>query len=96
VSENHNHVSHKKEYFFVFIMLTLLTAIELVVPNMKVTQFAKASSLTGLALGKAFLVAYSYMHLKDETKWLKFIALIPISAFVYTVVVVLDSIYRYN
>ncbi len=88
------HKSHKKEYFGVFIMLTLLTVVELIVPNMKVTQFAKASSLTGLALGKAFLVAYSYMHLKDETKWLKFVAAIPISAFIYAVVVVLESIYR--
>ncbi len=88
------HKSHKKEYFIIFIALTLLTVIELVIPNMKVSYFAKASSLTGLALGKAFLVGYFYMHLKEETKWLKFIALIPISAFIYAVVVVLESLYR--
>lgn len=96
MSENHVHVSHKKEYFFVFFMLTLLTVVELIIPTMKISQFAKGSSLTLLALGKAFLVAFSYMHLKEETKWLKIIALIPISAFVYTVVVILDSLYRYN
>ncbi|MFZ4713131.1 MAG: cytochrome C oxidase subunit IV family protein [Bacteriovoracaceae bacterium] len=88
------HKSHKKEYFGVFVMLTLLTGIELVIPNMQVSQFAKASSLTGLALGKAFLVAYSYMHLKDETKWLKFIAAVPMSAFLYALFVVLESMYR--
>lgn len=89
-----NHKSHKAEYFKVFVMLTLLTAIEMVIPNMKISQFAKGSSLTFLALGKAFLVGYSYMHLKEETKWLKFIAMVPISAFVYALVVVLESLYR--
>lgn len=86
--------SHKAEYFKIFIVLTALTIVELIIPGMKVTYFAKVSSLTGLALGKAFLVAYSYMHLKEETRWLKFIAMIPLSAFVYALVVVLDSLYR--
>ena len=40
---------------------------------------------------KAFVVAYWYMHLKEENKWLKFIAAIPISAFIYAVVVILES-----
>ncbi len=89
-----SHKNHKMVYFKVFIALTVLTVVELVIPDMKISQFAKASSLTGLALGKAFLVGYSYMHLNEETKWLKFIALIPISAFIYAMVVVLESLYR--
>jgi cytochrome c oxidase subunit 4 len=88
------HKNHRAVYFKVFIALTVLTIVELVIPAMKISYFAKASSLTGLALGKAFLVGYSYMHLNEETRWLKFIALIPISAFLYAVVVVLESIYR--
>ena len=54
----------------------------------------KAISLTLLALAKAFCVAYFYMHLNEETRWLKFIAAIPIAAFVYFIVVVLESLYR--
>ncbi len=91
---NASHKSHKVEYFKVFVMLTLLTIVELLIPDMKISQFAKGSSLTFLALGKAALVAWSYMHLKEETKWLRFIALIPMSAFIYALVVVLESIYR--
>ncbi len=89
-----SHKSHKAEYFKVFIMLTALTVVELVIPGMSISHFAKGSSLTLLALGKAAIVAYSYMHLKDETRWMKFVALIPIAAFCYAVMVILESMYR--
>lgn len=88
------HVSHKAEYFKIFFMLAALTVVELIVPNMTLSQMARGSSLTVLALGKAALVGWSYMHLKDETKWMRFVALIPISAFFYALVVVLESMYR--
>jgi caa(3)-type oxidase subunit IV len=93
VSET-SHTSHKKEYFKVFFILTALTIVELIVPAMKVSQFAKGSSLTLLALGKACIVGWSYMHLKDETKWMRFVALVPISAFAYAAMVILESLYR--
>lgn len=89
-----NHKSHKAEYFKIFLVLTALTAVELVIPGMTISQFAKGSSLTFLALGKAAIVAWSYMHLKEETKWMRFVALIPISAFLYAVMVILESLYR--
>ena len=91
---SHNHKSHKKEYFKIFFVLTALTIVELIVPAMKISQFAKGSSLTFLALGKACIVAWSYMHLKEETKWMRFVALVPISAFAYAAMVVLESLYR--
>lgn len=86
--------SHKKEYFKIFIVLTALTIVELIIPNMKISQFLKASSLIFLALGKASIVGWSYMHLKDETKWMRFVALIPIAAFAYAAMVILESLYR--
>lgn len=89
-----NHKSHKMEYFKVFLVLTALTIVELIIPGMKISQFAKGSSLTFLALGKACIVAWSYMHLKEETKWMKFVAMVPISAFFYAVMVILESLYR--
>ncbi len=91
---SHNHKSHKKEYFKIFFVLTALTIVELIIPAMKISQFAKGSSLTFLALGKACIVAWSYMHLKDETKWMRFVALVPISAFAYAAMVILESLYR--
>lgn len=87
--------SHKKLYFIVFAALTVLTLIELWIPGLEnLSSFSKGSSLTGLAIGKAFLVAYIYMHLNQESRWLKFIAAIPISAAIYALVVCLESLYR--
>ncbi len=89
------HKSHKKEYFLVFGALVLLTLLELWIPGLKnIKYFWRASSLVFLACGKAFLVAYFYMHLKEETKWLKIIAAVPLSAAVYALVVILESLFR--
>lgn len=89
------HQSHRKEYFFIFFVLVVLTIVELAVPDIKsLSKMAKASSLVFLAIGKAFIVAYYYMHLKDEKTWMKIIAAVPISAVVYTIVLVLESTYR--
>lgn len=87
--------SHFKEYMLVFLALTILTAIELVIPGLEeASTFFKSSSLIFLAIGKAFIVAYFYMHLKDETRWLNLIAAVPISAALFAVVVILESLYR--
>lgn len=94
-NEAHVHVSHKKSYIVIFVILALLTAIEIWVAEIKgLSKFGKGSSLTFLAIGKAFIVAYYYMHLKEETKWLKFIAAIPIMAGVYATVLCLEAIYK--
>jgi cytochrome c oxidase subunit 4 len=91
----HHEKSHKAEYLIVFLVLGILTIIELYIPGLKnVDQVSKTVSLIGLALGKAFLVAYYYMHLKQETKWLKIIALIPLSAALYATVLIIESVYR--
>lgn len=94
MSEAHVHKSHRKEYFVIFFLLAFLTIVEVFVPELDLTQFMKGVSLTVLALGKAGLVGWFYMHLKEETRWLKFIALIPVSAFIYAAVVILESLYR--
>jgi caa(3)-type oxidase subunit IV len=93
--EHHEHKSHKKEYLIVFLVLTVLTAIEIWVAEIPgIGKFAKGSSLTFLAVAKAFLVAYYYMHLKEETKWMKFIAAVPLAAVVYATVLCLEATYK--
>ncbi len=86
--------SHKKKYFMIFILLGVLTIAELIAAEAGWSYFWKATSLSVLALGKAFAVAYWYMHLDEEKSWLKFIAAIPMSAFAYAVVVILESVSR--
>lgn len=85
---------HRKEYFIVFAVLAILTALELAIPSLEIAYIFRASSLTLLALGKAFVVAYFYMHLKEETRWLKFIAVIPITAGFYAAALMLESTFR--
>jgi caa(3)-type oxidase subunit IV len=102
MSDNHNHdnhaphehKSHTVEYVIVFFALALLTLLELKIPGLDTKYAYKAAGLVGLAAGKAFIVAYFYMHLKEETKWMKFIASIPISAAIYATVLIIESSFR--
>ncbi|NOT77417.1 MAG: cytochrome C oxidase subunit IV family protein [Bacteriovoracaceae bacterium] len=94
MSESHEHKSHTKEYIIVFFVLTFLTVVELMIPGLDTAYSNKAIGLIGLAVGKALVVAYFYMHLKEETAWLKFIAAIPISAAFYAVALILESKFR--
>jgi caa(3)-type oxidase subunit IV len=93
-AEAHTHKSHTVEYIIVFVVLTLLTAIELAIPNFTIPYSQKAIALVGLAVGKACIVAYFYMHLKEEKTWLKLIAALPISAAIYACILMLESVYR--
>lgn len=86
--------SHKKLYFLVFLALAFLTIVELFIPGMDKSWGVKASLLGAMALVKAFLVAYYFMHLNMETWWMRAIALVPISAGFYALFVCLESMYR--
>lgn len=88
------HKSHTKEYMLVFLALAVLTIIELIIPELNVSYASKAFGLTLFAFAKAFCVGYFYMHLNEEKRWLKFIAIIPVSAFLYFTMLILESSYR--
>ena len=90
----HEHPSHTKEYIIVFFVLTFLTALEMAIPGLDTVYMYKAIGLCGLAVGKALVVAYFYMHLKEETRWMKFIAAIPISAAIFATVLIIEGLYR--
>lgn len=92
--DTHVHKSHTVEYVIVFVALSLLTGLELAIPDLKVEYYLKAISLVALAFGKAFIVAYFYMHLKEEKGWMKFIAAMPIFAVLFAIVLILESVYR--
>jgi len=96
----------KEKYIRVFWVLCALTAIELaivwagkafpVIPQMIIVL-----GIVLFSAGKAVVVGYSYMHLEHETKWLKFVACLPVIAFLYAFFLVNDvkhdrpfSVYR--
>ena len=84
----------KKSYFAVFGILAVLTIMELTVPYLSIYQAAAATALVLLTLTKASAVALYYMHLKFETKHLKWIAMLPLVTGVYAVVLMLEAIAR--
>lgn len=89
------HKSHKKQYFVIFIILAVLTALEVGVAEIDgLTKMVKGVSLTLLAVAKALIVAMYYMHLNEETRWLKFIASIPLLAAVFATVLCLEGYFK--
>lgn len=89
------HKSHKKEYFIIFFILAFLTALEVGVAEVDgLAKLTKGVSLTLLAVGKALIVAFYYMHLNEETRWLKFIAAIPLAAAVFATVLCLEGYFK--
>lgn len=79
----------KRTYILVFILLTVLTIIEIAVAEYS-QGLIKQTLLTLLALVKAFYVAYYFMHLKDESPLLKAIALLPLFGFIFAVVLIVE------
>ncbi len=85
----------KKEYFVIFVVLTVLTAIEVGINYVGLSRGMKIAGLISLALAKAVLVAMFYMHLKSETKSLKLVIGIPmLFPALYAVVLIVESIAR--
>jgi len=59
------------------------------------TPHWSSSALFLLSVAKAGLVGLVFMHLKFETKWLKFIALLPAIAAFYAVMLCGEAFYRH-
>ncbi len=97
------YVNHKGTYIKIFVVLAVLTAIEVSIPFVARSQpdpftalgltWSRTALLT-LAVAKATLVALFFMHLKWETKWLRFIALAPATLVFFAVWLVAEAIYR--
>jgi cytochrome c oxidase subunit 4 len=84
-----------KFYLLIFVGLSLMTLAQVII-----FQYAGLSHMVNaivqmvIALVKVILVAYYFMHLKDESTWLKFIAALPVFAVLYTVFIAVETIVR--
>ena len=87
----------RKEYWIIFVVLTLLTALEVgvvYVPGIGKTLLTIA--LVGLAVTKAAIVMLFYMHLKHETKPLKLIVMVPFALpALYALVLIAEAGWRF-
>jgi cytochrome c oxidase subunit IV len=90
------HHVDRREYWIIFGVLTVLTAIEVgvvYIPGISKTLLAIA--LVGLAVTKAAIVGLFYMHLKHETKVLQWSVAIPMSVpGIYALVLMAEATWR--
>ena len=90
------HGATKGEIVRVGLFLLALTIVELVVVYLPIPKRAIVIALVGLALAKAYTVAMYYMHLKGETKIMKYMVYVPMAApAVYAIVLMFEAAFRY-
>lgn len=88
-SNAHSHTNYIK----IFVILTVLTVVEVAVTFLGLPRAVLAAVLVILAVWKAALVALHFMHLKMEKKTLTIIALVPFVLCVFFSLMLLPDIY---
>ena len=88
---------NRKEYLIIFVVLFVLTVIEVGVAKMPALgKGLMMSALILLAITKAAVVALYYMHLKHETRILRVTVAIPLMMPpVYALVLMAEAGWRY-
>jgi cytochrome c oxidase subunit 4 len=81
-------------YMAIFWLLAVLTVVEIGVVFLPFGKLVNGTLLTGLAVGKAALVAMYFMHLKFETRTLGLIALTPLTIATLLVFVILPDAFH--
>jgi cytochrome c oxidase subunit IV len=92
----HGHVN-RKSYWIIFGVLFFLTVLEVGVahPSLGISKTPMMLALVSLALVKAALVAYFFMHLKHEMKALKLTVLLPFFfPALYAIVLIFEAVWR--
>ena len=85
------HAHHN--YIKIFIILSVLTAVEIGVTFLGLPRTLLVTLLVSLAVWKAALVALHFMHLKIEKKTLTIVALIPFVLCVFLSLMLLPDVY---
>ena len=91
------HGSSRKSYMVVFGLLFLFTVLEVAVasPRLGISQGPMVVSLVTLALTKAAMVGYFFMHLKSEMKALRWTVMTPFAfPALYAFVLIAEAAWR--
>jgi caa(3)-type oxidase subunit IV len=80
-------------YIKIFIILSVLTAVEIGITFLGLPRKLLVSLLVGLAVWKAALVALHFMHLKLEKRTLTIIAIVPFVLCVFLSLMLLPDIF---
>jgi caa(3)-type oxidase subunit IV len=80
-------------YIKIFVILSVLTVIEVGITFLGLPKMLLAALLITLAVWKAALVAMHFMHLKMEKTTLSIVAIIPFILCVFLILMLLPDIY---
>jgi len=83
----------QNNYIKIFILLSVLTVIEVGLTFLGLPKMLLATLLVIFAVWKAALVAMHFMHLKFEKKTLTVVAIIPFILCVFLILMLLPDIY---
>ena len=88
--------AHRAQYVVVFVVLGVLTLVELAVARTPgIAEAAVVVALVALAVAKAALIALFYMHLRFETRILRLTVLGPLLApAVYGLILIAEAARR--
>jgi caa(3)-type oxidase subunit IV len=75
-------ISHRRTYFYVFLILAAITAFEIYLNSLAIVQEIQNGMFLSLSLAKAALVAAFFMHLRTDSKIFTYIFVIPALLFV--------------
>ena len=86
---------NRKQYLIVFLVLAVLTALEIAAVYLHLGKGTLVTVLVALAVTKAAIVGLFYMHLNHETKVLKASVAIPMSLpALYALVLIAEGAWR--
>jgi caa(3)-type oxidase subunit IV len=95
--EHHGHAPDRKEYWRIWGWLLALTILEVGVAYLRaqIGKLALVTCLVGLALAKAACVALYYMHLKHESRVMRWTVAFPmIFPALYAFILIAEGAYR--
>lgn len=81
----------RKGYVWVWALLALLTVAEVFAVDWPLSRKGILAILAALSAWKAYLVAFYFMHLKSESRWLVFAASVPVLVTAITVILLLTD-----
>jgi cytochrome c oxidase subunit 4 len=85
----------RRKYLVIFLLLTVLTVLEVAVTYIGLDKTTLVWLLIAMAVGKAGLVAFYYMHLGTETRALKLSVIVPLCLpAIYGLILVAETAWR--
>jgi caa(3)-type oxidase subunit IV len=94
-AEHGHHKPDRKQYVKIWVVLLVLTLLEVGVVYTGVSKIALVTALVGMALAKAACVALYYMHLKHETKVMRWTVAFPVVfPALYAFILIAEGMYR--